>query len=203
MNQQQPINRDEAGTAQEPSDAIWTIPNALTFLRLGLIPVFCWASFGLENAPLAFACGFVGFATDLADGKIARATGQITKLGIRLDPLADRLSLAAGGAVVIVYDLVPLWVVLIILARDALLVLVGVPVVRARGGKIPEVSRLGKQASFLISLGMGLVIASAAVGSFETPSAPWRMVALATLLVAIPLYLASAVGYVRTALAST
>ncbi len=74
-----------------PSDAILTVPNLLTFFRLGLIPVFLYAALGLDNMGFAVVIAVLGFITDLVDGKIARRFGQVSKLGIALDPLSDRL----------------------------------------------------------------------------------------------------------------
>ena len=82
-----------------PSDAILTVPNLLTFFRLGLIPVFLYAAIGAGNMGWAVVIAALGFVTDLVDGKIARRYGQVSKLGIALDPLSDRLGLASGAPV--------------------------------------------------------------------------------------------------------
>lgn len=184
---------------QQPSDAIWTIPNVLTFIRLGLTPVFLVLALGARNIGAAFAVGFVGLVTDLADGKIARHYGSISKLGILLDPLADRLSLAAGAAVLIIHDLAPLAVVLAIVFRDAALVLIGAPLLRARGIPIPPVSRLGKRASFAITVLLGLYTA-AAIPGIETPWTTVRSIADVFAFIAVPMYYASAAGYISVGL---
>ena len=190
---------DLARERTEPSDAIWTIPNVLTFIRLAIVPAFLYVSLGLERLDIGVSLAFFGVITDLADGKIARHFGTISKLGIRLDPLADRLGVISAVIVLLVHDaLAPAWLLLAVLARDLLLVAVGVPVLRARGVAIPEVSRLGKFASFWTSAAMGLFLAS---GWFAVDD-PIRGVQVAGWVVsafAIPAYWVAAFGYARAA----
>jgi len=187
--------------ARTPSDAILTVPNLLSFFRLGLTPIFLWVALVPDNIGAAFALAFMAFVTDLADGKIARRFGQISKLGIQLDPLSDRLGLAAGAAVLIVHDLAPLWVILLVLARDVALLVVGAPLLKARGIPIPPVSRIGKYGSFGVSLGFGVLLLSG-VTSVEAPITWVRAVGLSSLAIGIPLYYAAAFGYVRVGLSS-
>ena len=187
--------------AREPSDAIWTVPNVLTFIRLGLLVPYFWLVFGLERIDLALGIALLGLISDLADGKIARATGQITKLGIALDPLADRLGVAAAIATLLVHEqLAPVWLVLVVAVRDVLLLLVGVPVLKARGIPIPPVSRVGKFGSFWTAIALGTFIGS----GWSDPSEPIRSVQVAGYAIAavgIPAYWAAGLGYARAAFA--
>jgi cardiolipin synthase len=185
--------------APAPSDAILTVPNLLTFFRLALVPVFLWLALGEENMGAAVAVAFVGFLTDLVDGKIARRYGQVSKLGILLDPLSDRLGLASGGVVLIVHDIVPLWAVIVVLARDALLVLVGAPILRARNVPIPAVSSLGKKASFAISLTMGFFLASG-ITSVTDPSDVLLIAGWVFFALGVPAYYFTAYDYTRAGL---
>jgi len=184
-----------------PSDAILTVPNLLTFFRLGLIPVFLYAAIGRDNMGFAVIIAALGFITDLVDGKIARRYGQVSKLGIALDPLSDRLGLASGAAVLIVKHLAPLWVVLVVIARDAVLVLVGAPVLKARGLPIPPVTRVGKYGSFAVTVMFGLFLASGIHNSVH-PTRATRDAAFVFVVISIPLYYASGAGYVRSAFSS-
>lgn len=184
-----------------PSDAILTVPNLLTFFRLALIPVFLWAGIGLGNIGLAVVIAVVGFLTDLVDGKIARRYGQVSKLGIALDPLSDRLGLASGAAVLIVKHLAPPWVVIVVIARDAFLVLVGAPMLKARGLPIPPVTRIGKYGSFAVSVMFGLFLASG-IHSAAHPTHGIRLAAWAFVVISLPLYFMSGYGYVRAAFSS-
>jgi cardiolipin synthase (CMP-forming) len=189
----------EQTAAPAPSDAILTVPNLLTFFRLGLIPVFLYVSLGANNMGWAVIIAALGFVTDLVDGKIARRFGQVSKLGIALDPLSDRLGLASGAAVLIVKHLSPLWVVLVVVARDAALVLVGAPVLKARGLPIPPVTKVGKYGSFAVSVMFGLFLASG-IHNISRPTHSIRLAAWVFVVIALPLYYASGLGYVRAAL---
>lgn len=184
-----------------PSDAILTVPNLLTFFRLGLIPVFLYASIGANNMGWAVVIAALGFITDLVDGKIARRFGQVSKLGIALDPLSDRLGLASGAAVLIVKHLAPLWVVLVVIGRDALLVLIGAPVLKARGLPIPPVTKVGKYGSFAVTVMVGLFLSSG-IHNIAHPTHSIRMAAWVFVVLSLPLYYASGLGYVRSALTS-
>jgi cardiolipin synthase len=195
------MTEQASASASPPSDAILTVPNLLTFFRLGLIPVFLWVSIGANNMGWAVVIAALGFLTDLVDGKIARRFGQVSKLGIALDPLSDRLGLASGAAVLIVKHLSPLWVVLVVIARDALLVLIGAPVLKARGLPIPPVTRVGKYGSFAVSVMFGLFLASG-IHNISHPTHSIRLAAFVFVVISLPLYYASGLGYVRAALAS-
>jgi len=187
-------------TQPVPSDAIWTIPNLLTFLRLAMLPVYLWV--GLDTPPRlgwAVVIGTLMLVTDLADGAIARKTGAITKLGIRLDPLADRLSFVVAIIVILVHELAWPWLVWVILIRDALLVVVGVIALKITHREIPPVSWLGKRASFFVTVGLGSMIIAGAVGTPQDPNEPIQIAAYVVLLPAVVAYLFSAAGYVRAA----
>ena len=185
--------------APVPTDAILTVPNLLTFFRLALIPLFLWLAVGPKNIGAALAVALTGFASDLIDGKVARRYGQVSKLGIVLDPLADRLALAAGGVIFIATDLAPVWAVVVVFVRDGLLVLIGAPILRARGIPIPPVSRLGKYASFGVSMAFALFLASGVPG-VDDPSEPVRFAAWVFYVLGVPAYYVTALGYVRAGL---
>lgn len=179
-----------------PSDAILTVPNLLTFARLALIPAFIWLALGPRRMDLAFSLAAVGMATDLVDGKIARRFGQVSKLGVRLDPLSDRLALAAGAVVLVVHHLAPVWVVAAVVLRDAALLFVGVTLIKTAGAEIPPVSRLGKRASFAVSSGFALFLASG-IPSIANPSIALRSAAWVLMAPGLLMYYLAAIGYVR------
>lgn len=186
--------------SQTPSNAVWTVPNVLTFLRLALLPVFLWVSLDLKQLWWAVALGVFGTVTDLADGAIARRSGTITKLGILLDPLSDRLSLAAGVLVILVHDLAWPPLVWAVVTRDALLVIAGSIMLKVLHRSVPPVTWLGKRASFTVSVGLGSFILAGAVGSIAEPNEPIRIAATVITTIGFVGYVASAIGYVRTAL---
>lgn len=77
---------------------LWTIPNIIGYLRILLIPVFCWVYITAQSSrDYLIAAGIVLFSsfTDLFDGMIARKFNQVTELGKVLDPVADKLTHAA------------------------------------------------------------------------------------------------------------
>ena len=137
-------------------DRILTIPNVISFLRIALIPVFV----ALIVDPDTTLAGLVLFvlvvATDWVDGAIARATGQVTELGKVLDPVADRLAIAAGLIALVVADAFPLWAALLILARDLAILVAGIVLLAKRRARI-EVRYIGKVATFALMLSIGCI----------------------------------------------
>ncbi len=98
------------------------IPNSLTILRILLIPVYI----GLlvyERFDQALIVLLVAGLTDALDGTIARAANQRTRLGAFLDPLADKLLLTSGFITLSTIHLIPSWVTIIVVSRDAILLL--------------------------------------------------------------------------------
>ncbi len=77
------------------SSRVWTVPNALSFFRLALVPVFLWFVIVGEDA-LALAVLVVSSITDFLDGWLARKLNQVSRLGQLLDPAADRLYIFAA-----------------------------------------------------------------------------------------------------------
>ncbi len=105
----------------------WTIPNAIGFTRLALIPVFLIVSLssGDGTSALGAALFAVIGAADYADGVAARATGQYSRLGALMDPITDRLLVIAGVVVCWHYQLLPRWALAILAARELLMLLLG------------------------------------------------------------------------------
>ena len=98
------------------------IPNSLTILRILLIPVYIgcmtYGSYGLALLALLLAG-----LTDAIDGLIARRWNQQTKLGMFLDPLADKLLLTSGFLSLGALHLIPSWLVILVVSRDVILLL--------------------------------------------------------------------------------
>jgi cardiolipin synthase len=99
----------------------WTIPNALSGLRLLGVPIFFWLIVGPENDGLALIVLILSSFTDWLDGYLARRLNQFSRLGELLDPFADRLYVVAAIAALYIRDLLPLWVVVMLIIRDALM----------------------------------------------------------------------------------
>lgn len=149
-----------------PEDRILTIPNALSVLRLALIPVFLWLVLAEEADLAGVAVLTISGITDWADGVIARRTGQTTRLGRLLDPLVDRLTIAATLIGLALRDLVPWWLVGLLAARE-LLLLALVPALRRRGLVALPVHYLGKAATFALYWGFPFVLVGAGTADWE------------------------------------
>jgi cardiolipin synthase len=101
------------------------IPNILTLFRIFLIPVFILIFFSpLTNSLLYAVLTFLlaGF-TDVLDGYIARKYNLITKWGIVLDPLADKLMLMTVLGCLVIYKYIPLWIVVIIAVKEIFMII--------------------------------------------------------------------------------
>jgi len=103
------------------------VPNALSLFRLVLVPIFAWVFFLPDpNAHLWAALVYaLAFATDIADGYIARKFDQITQLGRVLDPMADKLMTLAVILCVCLDGIIPMWAVVVFFCKEALMGLGG------------------------------------------------------------------------------
>lgn len=124
-----------------------TIPNGLTFLRFCGVPLFIYLTLNLHADAWAILVLAIGGATDYFDGKLARAWGQVSKFGEIADPAIDRLYLAAIMIVFLIREIVPIWLIAVLLARDFLLMALTVAL-KARGCGVLKVTYLGKAATF-------------------------------------------------------
>jgi cardiolipin synthase (CMP-forming) len=138
------------------TDRVLTLPNLLSALRLVGVPVFLWLVLNHHDAAAVLLLMVSGF-TDWLDGKVARRWGQMSKLGTLLDPAADRLYILATLIGLTIRDIVPLWLTLALVGRDAILALF-LPVLRRAGyGPLP-VHFLGKAATFNLLCGFPLLL---------------------------------------------
>lgn len=126
---------------------ILTIPNGITGIRALAIPFFLWAYISLDNVLLALVILTIGAVSDYVDGKVARALNQESALGAMLDPAIDRAYIAATVIALVIKDVVPLWMLLLLIGRDLWLALI-LAIKRRRGTGVFEVSFLGKTATF-------------------------------------------------------
>lgn len=105
---------------QQVSTAILTVPNLITFVRILLIPVFLWLLLIGRDFAAAGLMIFVA-STDFIDGRVARRYNQVSELGTMLDPVADRiLILAAAVGVIVRGDIMPLWLIIILIVREVI-----------------------------------------------------------------------------------
>jgi CDP-diacylglycerol--glycerol-3-phosphate 3-phosphatidyltransferase len=122
------------------------LPNALTVLRIFLVPVLVVVLLTRSRTDVGLTLGMAIFGvavlTDYLDGYFARRRNQVTKLGILLDPIADKLLTAAAFLSLVEMDAVPAWMVMIILGRE--LAVTGLRNVAAGWGHLIPASGLGK-----------------------------------------------------------
>src|SRR3954453_16495127 len=115
-----------SSTGEPPTDAdrVLTLPNLLSLLRLLGVPLFLWLLLGPHADGWAIVVLALSGVTDWADGKLARALGQSSRLGALLDPAADRLYIIATLIAFVLRDVIPLWVVAVLLVRELVLGLI-------------------------------------------------------------------------------
>ena len=136
---------------------VWTIPNAISLARLAGIPVFLWLLLG-EDRPLAAGILFAVLgATDWVDGYIARHFDQGSEIGKILDPVSDRIMLIAGAVGLILSGDVPVWVGVLVLAREALLSVVTL-VLAAAGARRIDVQWVGKAGTLALMFALPLFV---------------------------------------------
>lgn len=155
-----------------PGDRVLTIPNALSVLRLALVPVFLYLLLVVHANGFAVAVLMFSGFSDWADGKIARLfDNQSSRLGELLDPAVDRIYMLVIPVALAAAGVVPWWFVLTLIGRD--LVLAGtLPVLRRHGLTALPVTYIGKAATFALMSGFPLVL----LGQFD---ALWSRVILA------------------------
>jgi cardiolipin synthase len=140
-------------------DRIWTIPNVISFIRLLTVPVF----FGLlvsGNDGWAVFVLILATTSDFIDGYIARRFNQITRLGMYLDPISDRLFIAASVVALVIRDMIPIALVAAVIARDLLLLVVFLAR-RLRINEAPKVTLLGKSATFVLFISFPIIVLGA------------------------------------------
>lgn len=164
------------------SNRIFTIPNIISFARLLTIPVFLWLVWqGRELA--GFIVLVVAVSTDFVDGLVARKLNQVSRLGMFLDPLADRLFIAAVVVALAIRDVVPLWLVILVVLRDVLLG-IGAAILSRYGAGILPVKWMGKWATFALLASLPLFLLAALVETIEVVVVPfaWAVALAGTVL---------------------
>jgi len=180
----------------EPSDRVLTIPNALSFARILGVPVFLWLLLVPEADLWALALLVLAGITDWLDGAIARATGQTSRLGSMLDPLADRLYIAATLLGLAVRSIIPWWLVGLLVVRELMLVAL-IPLLRRRGLVALPVTVTGKAATFCLMWGFPFLLLGSVSGPIGVAAMAcgWAFVLWGT-----GLYWWAGIGYVVTTL---
>ena len=134
----------------------WTIPNAIGFARMLLLPWFLYL--GLNSGDGRDALATVVFAviawSDYFDGMAARLTGQYSRLGALLDPLTDRLLVLFGSIVAWKFELLPRWTLAVLAARELFMLIL--TQVALRKGMDLKVNMLGRWAVWPVMSALAL-----------------------------------------------
>ena len=178
------------------ASGVWTIPNALSALRLLGIPLYAWLIVGERAYVAAFVVLALAGITDWLDGLLARRLQQFSRLGEVLDPLADRLYIAVTIVSLALVGLIPWWLVAVLVARDAMLLAI-VPLLRRRGRLTLPVTITGKAATFALLWGFPFLLLG---GAGDWWGAVASVLGWAFALWGTYLYWVAGLGYVRTAL---
>jgi CDP-diacylglycerol---glycerol-3-phosphate 3-phosphatidyltransferase len=145
------------------------LPNALTVLRIFLVPLLVVVLLTRIDGHVYLGSAIFGLAvlTDYLDGFLARRRNEVTRLGILLDPLADKLLTAAAFLSLVEMGLVPAWVVMIILARE--LAVTGLRNLAAGRGVLIEASGLGKAKMVAQVVAILLILLSRVLPALRAP----------------------------------
>ena len=165
-------HEQDARETEEVSDRIFTIPNLISFIRLCMVPAYLILLLQGFNliATILFAAAA---ATDFVDGQIARRTHSVSRLGQLLDPAVDRILMITGVLGLFLVGRLPLWIILVVLARD-LLLLVGGAWLLSRWRIRVAVIYPGKVATTLLFVGFaGLLLNWPLIGGLGVCDLSW------------------------------
>lgn len=179
-------------------DRIWTIPNVISFIRLLMVPVFLWLLVTGNDGP-ALTILIIATTSDFIDGMIARNFNQVTRLGMYLDPMSDRLFIAASVIGLAIRGLIPVPLLAVVLARDVVLLVV-VLVRRLRIGDFPRVTYIGKTATFILFTAFPVIVLGTVWDAAPLPLSEigWVLGAAGAVV-----YWVAGLGYLRVILRTT
>jgi cardiolipin synthase len=162
---------------------IWTVPNQITFLRLGFLPLFLILILYEEYrwALLVLVCAAL---TDTVDGLLARRLNQKSALGAYLDPIADKLLLSSSFVALAMDRKIPWWLTILVLSRDVLMLVVAAVILLIQGYRPFPPSLLGKFTTFFeIALVFFTVLAAAYANARVGLLAHYLVYAVAALVI--------------------
>ncbi len=122
---------------------IWTVPNQITFLRLGFLPLFL-ILMSYEKYRWALLVLVVAGLSDGIDGVLARTLNQRSALGAYLDPIADKLLLSSSFIILAFKHEIAWWLTILVLSRDILILTVAAVILLVSGYRPFPPSLLGK-----------------------------------------------------------
>ena len=156
MRDQEQTSARGPATPGAPVDRVVTVPNLISFVRLLLVPVFA-VLIATERDVQAVAVLAAAGISDWADGVIARRFNQMSSLGRLLDPAADRLFIAVALLGLAFREIVPWWLVVVIVLRDVSVAAVLPALLRRGYGPLP-VHLVGKTGTAMLMYALPLVL---------------------------------------------
>ena len=130
------------------------LPNALTIVRMILVPIFAYAYFFTSPAWIGLALFLIASATDVLDGYLARKWNQITNFGKLMDPLADKLMTVTMMSCLAATHRIPWWVVIMILTKELAMMLGSGYMLKHK--VVVQANVWGKLATFAFIIGLSL-----------------------------------------------
>ncbi len=179
--------------SRDEKASVWTLPNRLSIVRILFIPIIIYL-ISTENQQLLFASCLlfiIAGITDGLDGLIARRMSLTSRLGIYLDPLADKLLISSVLITLTYYHLVPLWVTIVLVSREFLIN--GLRSFYSTEGVTIYPSLAGKLKTTLQIVGIACVLFSKSVGTHW--QATFYQLGLAIIYAALVCSLYSAYNY--------
>ncbi len=167
MSEGEGVQREDAVT-----DRVLTVPNVISFVRLLMAPIALGLLLTGNDIAAALLFG-VSAATDFIDGQIARRTNQVSRVGQLLDPAVDRVLMICGVVGLLAVNRLPVWVVIVVLARDVFLLWGGSFLLKNFKVRVPVVYS-GKVATTFLFFGLfGLMINMPIVGGLGLCDISW------------------------------
>ena len=156
-----PSGVSAAATLPFARERFWNLPNTITVLRTGVVPVLLLLPLAEDKGSSALIawCFIVGALTDLLDGWLARRGKQVTSIGKLLDPLADKLLVSTALIVLLAMGRIPIWatwMVVVIVGRE--LAVTGLRGIASAGGQVVAASWLGKTKTLSQNIAIGALI---------------------------------------------
>ena len=142
---------------EEVIDRVFTLANVISFVRLCMAPIALLLLVSGYDIP-ATAVFAISAATDFVDGQIARRTHTVSRIGQLLDPAVDRLLMICAVVGLLIVGRLPVWIVVIVILRDAVLLAGASFLVRRHGIRVPVIYA-GKVATTFMFVGLaGLML---------------------------------------------
>ncbi|MDA8207960.1 MAG: CDP-alcohol phosphatidyltransferase family protein [Actinomycetota bacterium] len=152
-------NRGALGSRRpdQSANAVLTIPNLVTLLRLMLLPVSLYFALGRHDFITATVLLAVISITDFLDGYLARHLGQVSELGKIIDPSADRVVILAVGIAALAEGWIPLWLGVVMLFREALISAISAYLYKAKSHRL-DVIWAGKAGTLLLLFALPAIL---------------------------------------------